>query len=70
MQALKQFLIDLGADAALAAEYERDPDAVMQARGLSDEERAALRQGDIDAVRRLSGLREVHLTNSTIKSHD
>lgn len=70
MDALKQLLKDLGSDAGLSAEYEKDPDGVMQKRGLSDEAREAMKHRDLDAVRRLSGLGEVHLTNSSVKSHD
>lgn len=70
MQELKQLLKDLGSDAELAAEYEKDAEAVMQRRGLSREARDAMKAKDVDAVRRLSGLREVHLTNSTIHAHD
>jgi hypothetical protein len=70
MEALKQLLKDLGSDAELAAEYEKDPDGVMAKRDIPDEAREAMKRKDLDAVRRLSGLREVHLSNSTIQSHD
>lgn len=70
MDTLKQFLQDLGRDAKLAAEYESDPEDVMKRRGLSGEAREAIRRKDVDSVRRLSGLSKVHMTNSTIKSHD
>ncbi|RFF27062.1 MULTISPECIES: hypothetical protein [unclassified Wenzhouxiangella] len=70
METLKQLLKDLGSDAKLAAEYEKDPDGVMEKRDLSDEAREAMKRKDLDAVRRLSGLDEVHLTNSTVNAHD
>lgn len=70
MKELKRLLKDLGSDAALAAEYEKDPDGVMKRRELPEEAREAMKRNDVDAVRRLSGLREVHLTNSTIRAHD
>lgn len=70
MDALKRLLKDLGGDANLVEEYERDPDSVMKERSLPDEAREAMKRKDLDAVRRLSGLGEVHLTNSSIKSHD
>ncbi len=70
MQALRKLLKDLGSDAKLAAEYEDNPDAVMQARGLPEDARAAMKREDVEAVRKLSGLAEVHLSNSTIKCHD
>jgi len=70
MDALKQLLKELGSDAKLAAEYEKDPGGVMKTRGLSDEARDAMERKDVDAVRRMTGLGEVHLSNSTVKSHD
>jgi hypothetical protein len=70
MEALKQLLKDLGSDAELAAEYEKDPDGVMKKRGIPDEAREAMIRKDLDAIRRLSGLDEVHLTNSSVHSHD
>jgi len=69
MEELKQLLKDLGSDATLAAEYEKDPDAVMMHRGIDEEARKAMKEKDTDAVRRLAGLRDVHLTNSTITTH-
>lgn len=70
MEELQRLLKDLGSDAELAAEYERDPEGVMKSRGLSAEAIDAMKRKDVDAVRRLSGLKDVHLTNSTIHSHD
>lgn len=70
MESLKQLLRDLGGDAKLAAEYQADPDAVMKARGLPDEARKAMKAKDVETVRKLAGLGEVHLVNSTIKCHD
>jgi len=70
MDALIRLLKDLGSDAELAAEYEKNPDEVMEKRGLSEEARRAMKSKDLDAVRRLSGLREVHLSNSSVQSHD
>lgn len=70
MDALKQLLKELGSDAKLAAEYEHDPDSVMKARGLPDDAVQAMKAKDVDTVRKLSGLAECHLSNSTIKCHD
>ncbi|MDZ7791793.1 MAG: hypothetical protein U5L08_15120 [Xanthomonadales bacterium] len=70
MEALRKLLKDLGSDAKLAAEYERNPDEVMKARGLPEDARAAMKGKDVEAVRKLAGLGEVHLSNSTIKCHD
>jgi hypothetical protein len=70
MNELKKLLVDLGRDAKLSAEYEQDPDAVMKARGLPDEARKAMKAQDVQAVSKLSGLNDCHLTNKTIKCHD
>ncbi len=56
MSGLKQLLLDLGRDAALAEAYERDAEAVMERYGLEDEEKQALRERDQDRLRELSGL--------------
>lgn len=61
----------LGRDAALAAEYEVDPDAVLARYGVSDEEKAAMKAGDCAAVGRLCGVGEnYYATNGVIKSYD
>ncbi|MEN1728527.1 MAG: hypothetical protein AAGJ52_08800 [Pseudomonadota bacterium] len=69
MSELIRLLKDLGQDAKLAAAFEQDPDSVLKHYDLSDEAIKALKAGDIDAIRKLSGLDDVHMTNSTIKSH-
>ncbi len=56
MSKLLRLMRKLGSDAALAAEYARDPDGVMQRAGLSDEERRAMLEQDFEAIKRLSGL--------------
>lgn len=55
---LLELMRKLGADAKLAAAYERDPDAVMRRFGLSDAERLAMRNKDYEAIKQLSGLKE------------
>lgn len=69
MDNLKKLLLDLGQDAALERAYENDPDAVIAKYGLDDAAAAALKAGDLDTLRKLSGLDELHLTNSTIKAY-
>ena len=49
--ALIQFLLDISGDAARLARYQADPEREMEAAGLSDEERTALRSGDCSLVR-------------------
>lgn len=65
----------LGRDAALAAEYEANPDAVLARYGLSAAQTAAMKSGDLDAVTKLCGLEQGRLyatnsTHTTIKAYD
>lgn len=69
MSVLINLLNDLGKDAELAAEFEQDPDGIGRRYGLNDEELRALTSGDVDAVRKLSGLDNLKRTNSTIKPY-
>jgi hypothetical protein len=48
---LIQFIVDVSSDAARLARYEMDPEAEMEAAGLPDEERTALRSRDCSLVR-------------------
>jgi hypothetical protein len=70
MSKLVGFLKDLGRDADLEREFEKDPDGVMERAGLSDDEREAVSSGDLDKIRSMSGLKNVSTTNSTVKSYD
>lgn len=74
MSALLRLMKQLGADAALEAEYkksEKDAEAVMERFGLNEEERQALRTKDYAAIRRLTGLKEgQYSTNTTIRAYD
>jgi hypothetical protein len=69
MSDLVRLLKDLGQDASLAETYEQDPVSVLKKYDLSKEEVKALKSGDVDKIREISGLDELHMTNSTIKSH-
>ncbi len=69
MDNLTKLLVDLGGDAELEGRYRSDPDAVIAEYGLSDEAAAALKKGDLDALRKLSGLNELRMTNSTVKAY-
>lgn len=61
----------LGNDAALEAEYLKDPEAVLDRAGVSDEERRAMLQSDYAAVGKLTGLEEgQYATNHTIKTYN
>lgn len=70
MSKLVDFLQNMGRDAALRDEFEKDPDGVMSRFELSDEEKEAVRNGDVDAVKQLSGLANVQMTNTIITSYD
>jgi len=69
MSNLVRLLKDLGQDAKLAGAYEKDPDAVLSNYDLNKDEIKALKAGDLDAIRKASGLKELHMINTTIKSH-
>jgi hypothetical protein len=61
----------LGSDAALAAEYGKDPETVLHRAGVTDEERRAMLESDYAAVGKLTGLAEgQYATNHTIKTYD
>jgi len=70
MSKLADFLRRLGRDSEFEGKYEDDPEGFMKASGLSDEEREAVRSGNLDRIRELSGLSDVHKTQSTVKSYD
>lgn len=71
MSKLLDLMRKLGGDAALAAEYDKDPDAVLRRAGVSDEERKAMLERDYAAVGKLTGLADgQYATNHTIKAYD
>ncbi|MCA1777800.1 MAG: hypothetical protein LC637_00020 [Xanthomonadaceae bacterium] len=69
MSELVKLLNDLGRDAPLAEAYAKDPDPVLANYGLSDAEIKAMKSCELDQIRKISGLDELHMTNSTIKSY-
>ncbi len=71
MSALLRLMRMLGSDAALAAEYGDNPEAVIKRFGLSDEESRALLEKDYEAIKKLTGLKDGQFaTNHTIKAYD
>lgn len=71
MSKLLDLMRTLGSDAALAAEYEANPERVLQRAGLSDEERRAMIQKDYAAIKRLTGLTDGQFaTNHVIRAYD
>lgn len=69
MSNLIDLIESIGRDADLKEEYEKDPDAVMTRFDLNDEEQKALRDGDLDAISRLTGLTNIQKTNKTVNSY-
>jgi hypothetical protein len=71
MSTLLDLMRKLGSDAALAAEYEKDPRAVIQRAGLSAEEQKAMLTGDYATIKRLTGLADGQFaTNHIVKSYE
>jgi hypothetical protein len=71
MSKLLDLMRKLGGDAALAAEYEKAPDAVLRRAGLSDEEHKAMTGKDYEAIKTLTGLAEGQFaTNHVIRAYD
>lgn len=70
MSDLTRLLERLGKDATLEGDYQKDPKSVLDQYELTEEERKAMLDRDVDAVRKLSGLESVRMTNSTIKAHE
>ncbi len=70
MSKLIDLLRALGKDGELADAYAKDPDAVLNQFELTDEERQAMLDGDLDKIRALTGQDNVHTTHKTIKIRD
>lgn len=70
MSKLAEFLQSMGRDADLNAEFEKDPEGVMSQFELSDDEKKAIREGDVDTVKKMSGLQNVRLTKSNVNSYE
>jgi len=69
MSNLVDFLQQMGRDAGLADEFERDHEAVMSRFDLSDEEKQAVRDGDMEAIKRMSGLENVRRTDKSVTAY-
>lgn len=70
MSQLLDLMRKLGSDAALAAEFAKDEEAVLKRAGLTDEERKAMRNRDYDAIKRLTGLVDGQFaTNHTVMAY-
>ncbi len=60
MSKFNKFFEKLGSDAKLLEEYKQDPQGVMQANGLSDDEIQAVISGDDKKVKSLLGPKGGH----------
>lgn len=69
MSELVRLLTDLGQDAELAEQWEKDPDSVLKDYKLDDDVIKALKAGDVEAIKKASGMDNVHLTNVTISAY-
>lgn len=71
MSKLLDLMRNLGSDAALAAEYEKDPQGVLRRAGLSDEERKAMIEKDYSAIKEITGLKDGQFaTNHVVRAYD
>ncbi|MCL1139719.1 hypothetical protein [Shewanella pneumatophori] len=59
MSKFNSFFEKLGSDAKLLEEYKQDPQGVMQANGLNDDEIEAVMSGDDNKLKSLSGDKSV-----------
>ena len=69
MENLKKLLADLAEDAALEKRYATEREAIFKEYQLPEEAADAMRREDVERVRELAGLENVHLINTTIKSY-
>lgn len=71
MSGLLDLMRRLGGDAALAAEYEKDPKGVITRAGLSEDEARAMLAKDYPAIKKLTGLADGKFaTNHVIRAYD
>ncbi|MDR8524558.1 hypothetical protein [Shewanella fidelis] len=59
MSKFNDFFEKFGSDAKLLEEYKQDPQGVMKANGLTDDEIQAVMSGDNDKLKSLSGGKNV-----------
>lgn len=70
MKPLTQLIHDLSRDPDLEQAYRDDPRAIARRYELSQEEIDALLSGDIERVRKACELKDIHLTNGTVRKHE
>ena len=70
MSKLVTLLNQLGSNASLAEAYNQDPEGLMTLAGLSDEEKALLKAGDLDAIKSATGLKSVVMNTLTVRAYE
>jgi hypothetical protein len=71
MSKLLDLMRRLGSDAALAVEYSKDPEAVMQRAGLTAEETQAMLDKDYTTIKRITGLQDGKFaTNHIVRCYE
>lgn len=70
MSTLNKLIHDLGNDAKLEEDYRKDPQSVMDRYNLDPEEIEALRTENLEQIRSICGLQNIHLSNGTVRSYD
>ena len=71
MLTLLDLMRKLASDAALAAEYEKDPAAVLRRAGLTEQEQKAMLDNDYASIKKLTGLADGQFaTNHVIKAFE
>lgn len=69
MSNIVKLLADLGTDAALEKEYSENPESVMGRYELSDEEKSAMTNNDVDKVKQLSKQDNIRMNDLIIKRY-
>lgn len=69
MSKLAGLLYDLGKNAELQEDYEKDPEGVMQRHGLTAEEIQAMLDKDLDKLKKLSGIDQLK-SNGNVQAYD
>ncbi|QFU23575.1 hypothetical protein FM038_016260 [Shewanella eurypsychrophilus] len=70
MSKLNEFFEKLGSDSDLMDAYKKDPEGVMKANGLTDEEIATVMSGDTNKLKSLSGDQAQTRSYILVNSHN
>lgn len=58
---LQNLIKKFGEDPTLKDQFKEDPEAVMEAHGLSEEHKELIRKGDKEAVQEAAGASDAHM---------